>query len=87
MERTQAEQDDLAAENERLLEFLYVCPVGLMDISPAGEVCLMNPLAAQLLMPIAGVGGITNLFGALEPYAPDLRYMASSYAEPRGTNL
>lgn len=79
-----AEWDELTAENERLLEFLYVCPVGLVEISLEGEVSIMNPIAAQLLLPIAGAGGIANLFGALEPYAPDLRYMASTFAEARG---
>lgn len=76
---------DLAAENEALLEFLYVAPVGLMEISPAGEVSIMNPLAVQLLMPLAGPAGMTNLFSALAPFAPDLRFIATSFKEARGT--
>ncbi len=76
---------DLAAENEALLEFLYVAPVGLMEISPDGEVSIMNPLAVQLLMPLAGAAAMTNLFTALEPFAPDLRFMATSFKDGRGT--
>ncbi len=75
---------DLAAENEALLEFLYVAPVGLMELSSEGEINIMNPLAAQLLIPIAGAQSLTNLFLALEDCAPDLRFMVSAFAEPRG---
>ncbi|NNM73161.1 sensor domain-containing diguanylate cyclase [Enterovirga aerilata] len=74
----------LASESERLLEFLYVCPVGLVETDEAGEVSLMNPLAARLLMPIAAPASLANLFAALEPYAPDLRYIASSFGGERG---
>lgn len=77
--------DGLVDESERLLEFLYVCPVGLVEMNEAGAVSLMNPLAARLLMPIAPPSALANLFEALEPYAPDLRYMASSFADERGT--
>ena len=76
---------DLAGENEALLEFLYVCPVGLLEISPDGDVSLMNPLAAQLLLPVAEGGQIANLFRVLEPYAPDLRHIASRFDAERGT--
>jgi diguanylate cyclase (GGDEF)-like protein/PAS domain S-box-containing protein len=77
--------DELAAENERLLEFLYSCPVGLIEMSRAGEVRLMNPIAAQLLLPIAQPTALSNLFEALEPYAPDLRYVTESFTGQRGT--
>jgi diguanylate cyclase (GGDEF)-like protein/PAS domain S-box-containing protein len=76
---------DLAAENEKLLEFLYVCPVGIVEIGSDGEIGLMNPIAAQLLVPLGEAASLTNLFGVLEPYAPDFRFMASSFAEPRGS--
>ncbi len=77
--------DELAAENERLLEFLYSCPVGLIEMSRAGEVRLMNPIAAQLLLPIAQPTALSNLFEALEPYAPDLRYVTESFTGQHGT--
>ena len=79
-----AELPSLAEENERLLQFLYVCPVGLVEMDEAGTIGLMNPLAAQLLLPIADSAALTNLFVALEPYAPDLRYMVSSFGGERG---
>jgi diguanylate cyclase (GGDEF)-like protein/PAS domain S-box-containing protein len=79
------EVDELAAENERLLEFLYSCPVGLIEMSRAGEVRLMNPIAAQLLLPVAQPTSLSNLFDALAPYAPDLRYVTESFTGQRGT--
>lgn len=74
----------LDAENEALLQFLYVIPVGLLEIAADGTVAMMNPLAAQLLVPLAGPAGMANLFDALAPFAPDLRFIAASYTEPRG---
>lgn len=76
--------DEAAAESERLLEFLYSCPVGLIEMSLAGDVRIMNPIAAQLLLPIAQPAALANLFAALEPYAPDLRYVAASFKGERG---
>ena len=75
----------LEAENEALLEFLYIAPVGLMEIAPDGAVSMMNPLAVQLLLPIGGTGGIANLFDALGQFAPDLRHLVSSFGDERGT--
>ena len=79
------EIEELAAENERLLEFLYSCPVGLVEMNRAGDVRLMNPIAAQLLLPVSDPSALSNLFLALEPYAPDLRYVAESFTGARGT--
>jgi PAS domain S-box-containing protein len=76
---------EAAAENEKLLEFLYSCPVGLIEMSRAGDVRLMNPIAAQLLLPVAEPSALANLFSALEPYAPDLRFIADSFTGQRGT--
>jgi diguanylate cyclase (GGDEF)-like protein/PAS domain S-box-containing protein len=73
------------SDHEALLEFLYVCPVGLMELAPDGAVELMNPRAANLLLPIAGASGIGNLFEALGRYAPDLRFLVSSFEPERGT--
>ncbi|HEV2558589.1 MAG TPA: sensor domain-containing diguanylate cyclase [Microvirga sp.] len=76
---------ELQAENESLLEFLYVCPVGLARIGADGTVEMMNPHAAQILMPITREPFITNLFTVLEGCAPEIRNMAEGFAEPRGT--
>lgn len=76
---------DPDAEIERLLEFLYICPVGLAELEPSGAVGMVNPLAVQLLIPIAPGGQLTNIFDALAPFAPDLRSLAASFEAPRGT--
>jgi diguanylate cyclase (GGDEF)-like protein/PAS domain S-box-containing protein len=75
----------LQAENQTLLEFLYLCPVGLMQVDGQGQVELANPLSAQILMPIAKVPVIENLFDLLGSCAPDLRNLVCDFAEPRGT--
>jgi diguanylate cyclase (GGDEF)-like protein/PAS domain S-box-containing protein len=69
---------------EELLEFLYACPIGLIKCGATGEIGLMNPHAMQHLLPLAGPRGVSNLFSALEPYAPELRSMAEAFALPRG---
>ncbi|HYF55217.1 MAG TPA: diguanylate cyclase [Salinarimonas sp.] len=74
----------LQAENQTLLEFLYLCPAGLMQVDARGTVELANPLAAQILMPIAKTPVIENLFELLEACAPDLRALVADFAEPRG---
>ena len=40
-------------EHEALIQFLYQAPVGLIQSSADGEISLINPMAAQLLMPLA----------------------------------
>lgn len=73
-----------AEESERLLRFLYLCPVGLADFGPDGEVRMLNAVAAQLLMPIARRGQLDNLFHALADVAPDLRQAVADYSPPSG---
>lgn len=71
-----------AEESERLLRFLYLCPVGLADVSASGEVRMMNALAVQLLMPLAHDGQMENLFHVLASVAPDLaQVVATSTAD------
>ena len=63
----------LSAEYEALIQFLYLAPVGLVQLDADGEIAMINPIAAQLLMPHSRNGGLDNLFVALEDVAPDLR--------------
>ena len=35
------------SNEEQLLEFLYACPVGLIECDLAGEIAVMNPHAMQ----------------------------------------
>jgi diguanylate cyclase (GGDEF)-like protein/PAS domain S-box-containing protein len=76
--------EGIEAEYEALLQFLYLAPVGLVQIDPDGSVAMMNPLAAQLLMPLSRDGTLDNLFSVLEPVAPELRNLADSFSQPSG---
>jgi diguanylate cyclase (GGDEF)-like protein/PAS domain S-box-containing protein len=75
---------DLAEEYEALIQFLYVAPVGLIQTGLDGSIVMINPLSAQLLMPLSRDGGLSNLFGALEGVAPDLRHQAREFKEAYG---
>jgi diguanylate cyclase (GGDEF)-like protein len=75
---------DLEQEYEALLQFLYIAPVGLVQSSLDGEIAMINPLSAQLLMPLSGDGNLTNIFTALESVAPDLRNKVESFTLPQG---
>jgi diguanylate cyclase (GGDEF)-like protein/PAS domain S-box-containing protein len=74
----------LSAEYEALIQFLYLAPVGLVQLDAGGEIAMMNPIAAQLLMPHSRDGGLDNLFVALEDVAPDLRGLCQSYTAHSG---
>jgi len=73
-----------AEESEKLLSFLYLCPVGLADVSASGEVRMMNALAVQLLMPLTRDGQMENLFHVLAPVAADLAQIVSAYTADSG---
>ncbi len=66
---------DTAGDSEAyqaLVEFLYRAPVGLVQTDLRGAVEMMNPMAAQLLMPIAPSADLDNLFAVLHGLAPQL---------------
>jgi diguanylate cyclase (GGDEF)-like protein len=62
-----------ASAHEALIQFLYKAPIGLLQTREDGEVLLVNPMAAQLLMPLAPGGDLSNLFDVLQALAPELR--------------
>jgi diguanylate cyclase (GGDEF)-like protein/PAS domain S-box-containing protein len=72
-------------EYEALLQFLYLVPVGVVQFAPDGTISMLNPLCAQLLMPLSSDGGLDNLFTALEQVAPELRYMVGNFTVAHGT--
>ena len=72
-------------EYEALVQFLYMAPAGLVQIGTDGEIAMINPLCAQLLMPLVRGGVLVNLFVALEDVVPDLRHRVDSFNEPSGT--
>ncbi|MGJ7916299.1 diguanylate cyclase [Massilia sp. LXY-6] len=74
----------LAAEHEALIQFLYLAPVGLVQTGIDGEIVMINPISAQLLMPLSRDGSLTNLFTALEDVAPELRHLCAMFTRPSG---
>jgi len=75
---------EFGAEHEALIQFLYLAPVGLVQTNVQGDVTMMNPVAAQLLMPLSHDGGLDNLFTALAGVAPELRERTAQHGEPYG---
>jgi diguanylate cyclase (GGDEF)-like protein/PAS domain S-box-containing protein len=71
-------------EYEALLQFLYIAPIGLAQLRADGEIVMVNPLCAQLLMPLSRDGDLANLFVALADVAPDLRLRAEAFAAASG---
>ena len=69
---------------ETLLQFLYRTPVGLMQTASNGDVEMLNPMASQLLMPLARHGNLDNLFTVLAPYAPQLQQMIRDFTPASG---
>jgi diguanylate cyclase (GGDEF)-like protein len=63
---------------ESLIQFLYRAPIGLVETALDGEITMINPMAAQLLMPFAVAGNLENIFDVLATVAPDLRTMAAA---------
>jgi PAS domain-containing protein len=74
----------LAAEHEALMQFLYLAPVGLVQTAADGEILMINPVSAQLLMPLQRDGNLVNLFDALAGVAPELRHLCTLFARPSG---
>jgi diguanylate cyclase (GGDEF)-like protein len=67
------------------MQFLYRAPVGLVQFAGDGSVEMMNPMAAQLLMPLSPAGGLDNLYAVLESVAPQLRQLATDFQDASGT--
>lgn len=73
-----------ASGEERLLEFLYACPIGLVECDATGTIAVVNPHAMQHLFPLAGERDIGNLFAILEQHAPELRTMVADHPRASG---
>jgi len=74
----------IADDYEALVQFLYLAPIGLAQLSVDGEITLINPVSAKLLMPLSRDGDLTNLFTALESVAPQLRHLSDHFADSSG---
>lgn len=72
---------------ERLLQFLYQTPIGILELDSAGNVGLMNAYATRYLFPLATHGTFGNLFTLLEPYLSDLAELVARFDRDSGTIL
>lgn len=71
---------------DHLLEFMYHASLGVVQTDLAGEVQRLNPVAVNLLMPIARQGDrLDNLFATLDGYLPDLSQIVSESRDRFGT--
>ena len=73
-----------ASELEALTRFLYLAPIGLVQSTMDGDIVMINPMSAQLLLPLSQDGELANLFDAIGDACPDLRHRAQSYPEMHG---
>ncbi|MCY7308077.1 MAG: diguanylate cyclase [Rhodoferax sp.] len=61
-----------------------MAPIGLAQLRTDGEIVMINPLCAQLLMPLSPDGELANLFSALHTVAPDLAHCARDFEPLHG---
>lgn len=76
--------DTIEEEYEALLQFLYLVPIGVVQLAPDGTIGMLNPLCAQLLMPLSSNGQLDNLFDALGQVAPELRNLTATFPSRSG---
>ncbi|RYC29760.1 diguanylate cyclase [Lichenibacterium minor] len=72
-------------ELSNLMQFLYTCPVGLVDFDASGTIGLMNPKAMQLMQVLTATPHVSNFFSAFERCGPELRNLAQGFTGRRGT--
>jgi diguanylate cyclase (GGDEF)-like protein/PAS domain S-box-containing protein len=77
--------EELLRDHEQLLEFLYACPIGLVEFDASGAIAMINPNAMKHLLPLAGTRDPSNLLVMLEGCAPELRNLYDGYGKDRGT--
>jgi diguanylate cyclase (GGDEF)-like protein len=70
---------------QSLLQFLYRAPIGLIQTDASGNIEMVNPTSARLLLPLSPDGGMSNLFTILHDIAPEVGQSAASATEPGGT--
>ena len=75
---------DSEKEFQSLLTFLYMAPVGVVQMTSDGEISLINPMAANLLMPLRADGTLTNLFDAIDHSLPEVNSLVTEFDRPTG---
>jgi diguanylate cyclase (GGDEF)-like protein len=69
---------------ETLVQFLYRAPIGLAQTTMDGDIEMINPMSAQLLMPLSPDGNLANLFDTLGQLLPQLPQMVREHADGSG---
>ncbi len=75
---------DGAVSHASLLQFLCRAPMGLVQASLSGEVEMINPMAASLLMPLSPDGDLSKLFAVLSHAFPDLESQVQAFTHEQG---
>ncbi len=73
-----------ASEYEKLLQFLYLAPVGIVKFGADGSVSMMNPIATQLLLTVTGGLDISNFLGVLAAVSPDVHAEIVGFSPSNG---
>ena len=77
-------ENEAVAENEALLQFLYLCPHGMAQFSGDGTIVMLNPAFARMTMPLLPPGAmLSNVLDIMEPWLPELRSLLGD-PRPRG---
>lgn len=69
----------------RLVNFLYIVPVGLIDFDHTGAIHMANPKITQIFNPFCPTGMVTNLFEIIEPQFPEHVKRIKDFSEDSGT--
>ncbi len=78
-------EQEMAEEHEALIEFVYLCPVGIAQLDANGAVEMMNPVGSRTLMEIAGLPDVVNFFDTLGAAGEELRALAEGLTADQGT--
>ncbi|TPG53215.1 PAS domain S-box protein [Roseomonas nepalensis] len=84
MSETAELEPEAQSAYEALIEFLYLAPVGIVKFRPDGTIDMANPTAAQLLIPLAADGDMSDLYRLFATVAPDLRSHVERFQSPAG---
>jgi PAS domain S-box-containing protein len=67
-------------EVQELLQFFYVCPIGLVSFRADGSIALVNPETVNLLLPALRLTEVVNVFSVLESAWPELAGVVANWS-------
>ena len=72
-------------QHQKLIQFIYQTPVGIIEFDQAGSVKLMNAVASRDLFPINPDCGNENIFTTLEAVVPNLEQRVMAFEDDHGS--